>query len=54
MEKQLRGDKPDNIFIFSRALNSKYVLPVLFQDLLPGYISRYNAPTAASLGAFAF
>ena len=54
MEKQLRGDKPDNIFIFSRALNSKHVLPVLFQDLLPGYISRYNAPSAASLGAFAF
>jgi hypothetical protein len=53
-EKQLRGDKPDNIFIVSRALNSKRVLPVLFQDLLPGYISRYNAPSAASLGAFAF
>jgi hypothetical protein len=54
MEKQLRDDKPNNIFTFSRALNFKHVLPVLFQDLLPGYISRYNAPSAASLGAFAF
>jgi hypothetical protein len=53
-EKKLRGDKLDNIFTFSRALNSKHVLPVSFQDLLPGYISRYNAPSAASLGAFAF
>lgn len=53
MEKQLRNDKPDNIFTSSRALNSKHVLPVSFLAVLPRYISRYNAPSAASLGAFA-
>lgn len=53
MEKQLRNDKPDNIFTSSRAPNSKHVLPVSFLAVLPRYISRYNAPSAASLGAFA-
>jgi hypothetical protein len=52
--KPLLGIDSGNNFTSSRAPNSKRVLPVSFQGVLSGDIPLFNAPSAPSLGAFAF